>query len=242
MIQRPDFRYFQHWLVFLLACGFVFGGTISTHAASPSNVKVESSVTIVESENEPAPVRRATEDLLSDFGKVFGQTPSLANHMEGSGQVAILISGPQRPYAGIKCTEPTGGAESFAFSVVHLAGRGQVRDVICLAGADMRGTIYAIYQFSQTVLGIDPMYLWTDKQPEKRSSITLPADFAQVYPKPVFRYRGFFPNDEDLLTGWIPAAQGRAHGNLAEGVGQHLRDHPAAEGKHDCAGNVDLPR
>lgn len=77
MIQRPDLRYFQHWLVFLLACGFVFGGTISTHAASPSNVKVESSVTIVESENEPAPVRRATEDLLSDFGKVFGQTPVL---------------------------------------------------------------------------------------------------------------------------------------------------------------------
>ena len=76
----------------------------------------------------------------------------------------------------------------------------------------MRGTIYAIYQFSQTVLGVDPMYLWTDKQPEKRNSITLPADFARVYPKPVFRYRGFFPNDEDLLTGWIPAAKGEKTG------------------------------
>jgi hypothetical protein len=168
-------------------------------------VTLDSSLTIVESADEPEPVRRATDDLLSDFSKVFGQSPSLANQMEGSGQVAILISGPKRPYAGIKCSEPTGGPESFAFSVVHLAGRQQVSDVVCLMGADMRGTIYAIYEFSQTVLGIDPMYLWTDKAPVKRNSVALPADFARVYPKPVFRYRGFFPNDEDLLTGWIPA-------------------------------------
>jgi glycosyl hydrolase family 115 (putative glucuronidase) len=195
----------------LFAWGFLFGVAALAAAAKQPSVTINSSVTIVESENEPAPVRRATEDLLSDFSKVFGQTPSLANHMDGAGQVAILISGPQKPYAGIKCAEPT-GAESFAFSVVHLAGRGQVRDVVCLTGADMRGTIYAIYQFSQAVLGVDPMYLWTDKQPEKRSSITLPADFTHVYPKPVFRYRGFFPNDEDLLTGWIPAANGEKTG------------------------------
>ncbi len=189
----------------------IFASAISAPAVRRSNVVIDSSVTIVESADEPAPVRRATEDLLSDLGKVFGQTPSIANHMEGSGQVAILISGPQRPYAGIKCAEPTGGAESFAFSVVHLSG-GPVRDVVCLTGADMRGTIYAIYQFSQTVLGVDPMYLWTDKEPMKHSSITLPADFAHVFPGPVFRYRGFFPNDEDLLTGWIPAARGEHTG------------------------------
>ena len=72
----------------------------------------------------------------------------------------------------------------------------------------MRGTIFAIYEFSQKILGVDPMYLWTDKQPVKRTSVTLPADFAHVYPKPVFKYRGFFPNDEDLLTGWIPPEKG----------------------------------
>jgi len=206
------FRFRPCLCALLFAWEFVCGPAVSTAAAKQPNVAIDSSVTIVESADEPGPVRRATEDLLSDFSKVFGQTPSLANHMEGSGQVAILISGPQRPYAGIKCAEPTGGAESFAFSVVHLAGRQQVRDVICLAGADMRGTIYAIYQFSHVVLGVDPMYLWTDKQPEKRHSITLPADFARVYPKPVFRYRGFFPNDEDLLTGWIPATKGEKTG------------------------------
>ena len=52
------------------------------------------------------------------------------------------------------------------------------------------------------------MYLWTDKEPAKRTSIALPRDFARSYPSPVFKYRGFFPNDEDLLTGWIVPPRG----------------------------------
>ncbi len=211
MFHCTEFRNGQNPFAFFVVSGLILTASISAPGAGRSKITIDRSVTIVESADEPAPVLRATEDLLNDFGKVLGQTPNLANHMEGSGQVAILISGPQRPYAGIKCAEPIGGAESFAFSVVHLAG-GQVRDVICLTGADMRGTIYAIYQFSRTVLGVDPMYLWTDKQPEKRSSIPLPEGFARIYPKPVFKYRGFFPNDEDLLTGWIPAAKGEHTG------------------------------
>lgn len=199
----------RRFLVLLTACAA--GLCLSGMAASRPRVTIDSSVTVVESESEPAAVRRATEDLLRDFGKVFGEQPSLANHMEGAGKIAILISGPTRPYAGIRCTVPS-GRESFAFSVVHLTGVQQVHDVICLTGADMRGTIYAIYQFSQSVLGIDPMYLWTDKQPEKKSAIELPADFAKTYPGPVFRYRGFFINDEDLLSGWRPAAKGERTG------------------------------
>ena len=76
----------------------------------------------------------------------------------------------------------------------------------------MRGTIYAIYQFSQTLLGMDPMYLWTDKVPQRRTSIPLPAGFARAFPSPVFHYRGFFINDEDLLSGWIPASPGEQTG------------------------------
>jgi hypothetical protein len=59
---------------------------------------------------------------------------------------------------------------------------------------------------------VDPMYLWTDKQPVKRVSITLRKDFAKTYPSPVFKYRGFFPNDEDLLTGWVVPPKGEQAG------------------------------
>ena len=190
-------------LIVIAGSTCAWGSGLDRRNRSP--LTIDSSVTIVESLDEPAPVRRATEDLLNDFSKVFGQAPNLTDHLEESGQIAILISGPKTPDFGARCKAPS-STESFAFSVVHLGGR-QVRDMICLTGADMRGTIYAIYQFSQTVLGTDPMYLWTDKQPERRSSITLPADFAKVYPSPVIKYRGFFPNDEDLLSGWIPGSK-----------------------------------
>jgi hypothetical protein len=175
-------------------------------AHKPRPLSFDASVTIVEGAQEPGPVRRATEDLLSDFAKVFGQRPALANQLEDAGPVAILVADRTRVHEGIKCSLPT-ETESFAFSLVRVGGSQPLKQVICLTGADMRGTIYAIYQFSQTYLGVDPMYLWTDKQPEKRSSIALPADFARVYPKPMIRYRGLFPNDEDLLTGWIPGGK-----------------------------------
>ncbi len=181
----------------------------ASHKSQPTTL--DSSITIVESADEPGPVRRATEDLLSDFTKVFGQRPALANQLEDSGPLAILIAEHSKVHPGINCATPH-GPESFAFSVLRVPGSQPLKHVVCLTGADMRGTIYAIYQFSQTYLGVDPMYLWTDKEPERRTSIELPADFTHVYPSPVFRYRGFFPNDEDLLTGWIPAGKGEGTG------------------------------
>ncbi len=66
-------------------------------------ITLDSSVTIVESADEPGPVRRATEDLLSDFAKVFGQRPALANQLEDSGPIAILIAEHSKVHPGINC-------------------------------------------------------------------------------------------------------------------------------------------
>ena len=190
----------------LLACAFA-----PAFAAKPQPLTFDASVTIVESPQEPVPVQRATQDLLKDFAKVFGTTPVLATSLESAGPTAILIADQSRVHSGIQCARST-GTESFAFSAPRIPGQQPLKHLVCLTGADMRGTIFAIYQFSQQVLGVDPMYLWTDKEPEKRSSITLPTDFDHLFPSPVIRYRGFFPNDEDLLTGWIPAAKGEHTG------------------------------
>ena len=177
----------------------------------PEAITIDSSVTIVESPNEPEPVRRATQDLISDFAKVFGREPARADDLEDAGPLAILVAERDHLHPGIKCATTT-DPESFAFSVIRVPGQQPLKHIVCLTGADMRGTIYAIYQFSQSILGVDPMYLWTDKQPERRTSIRLPQDFDKSYPKPVFRYRGFFINDEDLLSGWIPASKSEQTG------------------------------
>ncbi len=160
---------------------------------------------------EPGPVLRASKDLQTDFAKVFGSAPKVVNDLNASGPVTLVIAEAENLPAGLGCTKAA-DRESFAFSVVSTGSGASRRQIVCLVGADMRGTIYAIYEFSQKVLGVDPMYLWTDKQPAKRASITLPADFDHSYPSPIFKYRGFFINDEDLLTGWVVPKKGEQTG------------------------------
>ena len=145
----------------------------------PETIAIDSSVTIVESPNESEPVRRATEDLMSDLGKVFGSEPQRADDLEDAGPIAILVAERDHVHPGINCAATT-DPESFAFSVIRVPGHQALRHIVCLTGADMRGTIYAIYQFSQSVLGVDPMYLWTDKQPEKRTFHHAAGGFRQV--------------------------------------------------------------
>lgn len=190
-------------------------GILSLCLAAPAwtqsqQIAIDGSATLVEAAQAPVPEQRATQDLRNDFAKVFGREPRLVNRLEDAGPLAILIAQRGSVPAGVTCAT-TAETEAFAFSVTTTGGANG-RSVVCLTGADLRGTIYAVYQFSQTVLGVDPMYLWTDKAPARRASIPLPADFARVFPSPVFRYRGFFPNDEDLLTGWIPAKPGEQTG------------------------------
>ena len=176
-------------------------------SAQSRSIVINSSVTIVESGQEPGPIHRSTQDLVSDFTKVFGRAPKLVTSLEQAGPVAILISQRENLPAGVDCAT-TSDREAFAFSETSSAGK----HVVCLTGADMRGTIYAIYEFSQKILGVDPMYLWTDNLPEKRTAITLPAHFAHTYPSPIFKYRGFFTNDEDLMTGWVLPKKGEHTG------------------------------
>jgi hypothetical protein len=52
------------------------------------------------------------------------------------------------------------------------------------------------------------MDYWTDHEPARKVSIEIPASLELKCPPPVFRYRGFFINDEDLLSGWAPGEAG----------------------------------
>jgi hypothetical protein len=133
-----------------------------------------------------APVRLAANDLARDIATVLGHAPAFAAAPSTGNGLTIEI-----------VTEGKGDPETFS-----LRRRG---NHITLAGADMRGTIFAIYQFCQDYLGVDPMYFWTDNVPLRRAAIDMPDGIDRNFPKPIFEYRGFFINDEDQLTGWAPA-------------------------------------
>ena len=95
-----------------------------------------------------------------------------------------------------------------------------VRQAVVLTGSDVRGTIYAIYEFSQRFLDVDPLYWWTDNPPARRDRVTVPADFALESPPPTFHYRGWFINDEDLLTAWRPGTADKT--GIALDVWDHI--------------------
>jgi Glycosyl hydrolase family 115 len=149
---------------------------------------VDAATTIVVGADQPGPVAEAARDLASDMQKVFGTRPRIVPRRDDAKGTAIVVA-----------SGKAGAPESFAIA----ARDGAVQ----LTGADMRGTIYAIYQFSEDYLGVDPLYFWTDHAPPRKARIELPNPLDRDFPAPVFRYRGFFINDEDLLTGWAPAPE-----------------------------------
>ena len=164
-------------------------------ATAQSGLTIDAHTVIIESPDAPGPVKKAADDLAGDMAKVFGTRP----------QIVAQASGP-----AIEIASPTGGAtESFA-----IAARG---NHVVLSGADMRGTIYAIYSFSQEYLGVDPMYYWNDHEPAKKTSVAIPAGLSKNFSSPLFHYRGFFINDEDLLTGWAPGEKSD-HSGIARPV------------------------
>jgi len=184
----------------------------SPHTASPNTARnagevrlvLDANVTILESPNAPAPIQRAAEDLATDFGKALGKKPRIVRHEEDAGPVTILIGEQLKLPEAMRDAALT-APESFSISVTTANwNKTRTNKVVLLSGADIRGTIYAVYEFSEKFLGIDPLYYWTDRLPARRTSIGIPASYEKTFPAPVFKYRGFFINDEDLLTGWAP--------------------------------------
>lgn len=192
----------------VLACAPLLALAASRQVSSAQPLALDSSVTILVDGAEPAPVRLAAEDLAGDLERVFGAKPSLVNRAADAGPTTILIGHKSELINRLDPT-PLPNTESFSISTAtaHWTKRAPTR-VVLLKGADLRGTIYAVYQFSEEFLGTDPMYYWTDQEPVRRTRIEIPGSLHKTYPAPVFQYRGFFVNDEDLLTGWAPAGPG----------------------------------
>ena len=85
-------------------------------------------------------------------------------------------------------------------------------DTVIIAGADMRGTIYGIYEISEQ-MGVSPWYDWADVPVPHSTDISLAAGTYTV-PQPGVRYRGIFLNDEaPCLTSWVKNTYGTDYGD-----------------------------
>ena len=177
-----------------------------------AQVPVNSATTLLIDRNEPGAVQKAASDLASDMGKVFGARIQVVHRPADAKAVTVWI--------GLRGPLPRGMERPSGWEVLTIrvvrdpCPKSPIREAIVLTGSDMRGTIYAVYQFSQQFLGVDPLYWWTDHEPAKKTQVLVPSELNEVQGPPTFRYRGWFTNDEDLLTGWKPG--------IADGTGISL--------------------
>ncbi len=168
---------------------------------------ITASTTIFIDAKEPVPLQRAASDLADDFQRVFGRRGRIARTPEQAGPSTIRIALNSALPNGV--VRPTGW-ETFRIQAQPTG--------VLLTGSDLRGAIYAVYQFSQQFLGVNPLYYWTDHNPPHRTEAAVPDNFA-LTEGPAWRYRGWFLNDEDLFTGWKP---GQTDGT---GISLELWDH-----------------
>ena len=71
-----------------------------------------------------------------------------------------------------------------------------------LFAGDERGFIYGIYRISRELLNVQEFWFWNDQQFEKRERISIPSDFSVKSRPFAVRLRGWFINDEVLLSAW----------------------------------------
>jgi hypothetical protein len=91
--------------------------------------------------------------------------------------------------------------ESFTVAVSNASG---VYTEVRITGADMRGLIYGLYHFSGDFLGVDNCWFLYGMEPAFAGVVDVPPDYYYASGAPVFRNRGAFFNDEELLAYHFP--------------------------------------
>ena len=153
---------------------------------------------VSEADYENMPVQKAILDAERDWYKVFGYPPVIFHDRPASSwDGPVIVFGSVENTKHLIDSKVPEGKEQFRLTTGQLKNN----KAITAIGSDTRGTIYAIYTFSEEVLGIDPMYIFTDKIPERKREISIGNGFDIRSKTPTFEYRGWFINDEELHDG-----------------------------------------
>ena len=159
-------------------------------------------------------VQVAISNLRNDIGKVSGDIPGLfLNSFPKSKQILIIGTVGKNLFIDkliktgkIKSADLKGKREKFIIQTVTNPFPG-IAEALVIAGSDMRGTIYGIYELSEQI-GVSPWYYWADVPIQKHKDISIKRGIYTAG-EPAVRYRGIFLNDEaPALSGWSKSTFG----------------------------------
>ncbi len=173
-----------------------------------SRCQTKNSFTLVDNKNnaviilaasEPECVRLAVQDLTTDIEKITGSRIAIENQLsQGDTRPKVIVG-----TAGLSDSNLNPHLASYA----QIKGKWEAYQIqsadgnLVIAGSDERGTMFGVYRFIEDFLGVDPLYFWSDHAPEKKSVLTWD-NISVTQASPTFNYRGWFINDEDLLSEW----------------------------------------
>ena len=164
---------------------------------------------IVLAEAEHPGVLRAAKDLQRDVTKITGFTPNIVHSLDEASDKCIVIGSADcaegkalLASVGVPTDDLDGKWECFKYCVLNDAGLKQ--QVLAIAGSNVRGTIFGVYEFEHKHMGIDPFWFWADHEPLTRSELRYD-DRINFGPtkEPTWKYRGWTLNDHPQLIEWI---------------------------------------
>lgn len=174
-------------------------GEASAGPATPNIVLARDGFSIVVSAGEAPAVQRAVEALRRDFLGVLGFKPAVQPTVSSSASAPVLVIVNRKtgmvPAPGLRL-KPLDGFES------HRVHADAATNRVYLEGADDRGTIYAIYTFSERLLGVPPLHYWSSWRPAPRDALVVPGDFDLFFRSPQVRFRSILPGDTDFFSPW----------------------------------------
>jgi hypothetical protein len=153
-------------------------------------------------------VARAANDLAQDIGRVSGNAASVVRSMSGISTPTILIGTVGKSAVidelvtsgKLDVSAIKGKWESYVIQTVANPMPG-VNQALVIAGSDKRGTIYGIYDVSESI-GVSPWYWWADVPTQHHDAIFIKSGQIVQGP-PAVKYRGIFLNDEaPAMSGW----------------------------------------
>ena len=157
--------------------------------------------------NENICITKAIMDLQKDIGVVGGKDICVNQYLPDKIENNFIIG-------TLKNKVFANFVKELKIDISHIENKwekylirtiGDNEDTLIIIGSDDRGTMWGIYEFSERFLGVDPLYLWTDYEPVKMDVLEI--EKINIADGPcTFKYRGWFVNDEDLISGYCKGA------------------------------------
>ena len=187
-------------LPLLFAVALLFTISVSANSLNDKVILLNGNdIKIVFSEKEDGPLHIAVKALKKDFVNVMGATPEVVNEMDSdNSKLEIVIVNHTSGFHSV----PSDKQKALDGFESHRIYADPENNRIYLEGYDLRGTIFAIYTFSEKFLGVPPLHFWSSWVPEKKDEILIAGDCDIFFKSPQVRYRSILPGDQDFFNPW----------------------------------------